>query len=252
MLKLISANLYRLRRSKTFYILGWLIFLIGIYSYINTNGFEPLACVDCPNQLGSVIFMHNYVGFLFLPIFLGFFFNAFYRHGTVKNQIITGHFRPNIYLANLLTSILVNIIFSFFYLSGVLLIYLILGGTGIASTWQDVIWFFFLSLLVILFISSVYTFVTMTFASTLGSSLVNFITIVWQMRSIDLVSIDYRSTYGLYKYFYDFILNITPMGEVYKISSLEDSLHTLPIVSIMLSIFLTTYGIILFRKKQIN
>ena len=124
MFKLISANLYRLRRSKTFYILGWLIFLIGIYSYINTNGFRPLACVNCPNQLGSVIFMHNYVGFLFLPIFLGFFFNAFYRHGTVKNQIITGHSRPNIYLANLLTSILVNIIFSFFYLSGVLLFFL--------------------------------------------------------------------------------------------------------------------------------
>ena len=42
------------------------------------------------------------------------------------------------------------------------------------------------------------------------------------------------------------------MGEVYKISSLEDSLHTLPLASIILSIFLTTYGIILFRKKQIN
>lgn len=112
MRKLLSANFSRLKKDKVF----WLCMsAISIYAAVYIFNWCRMAvgnsdesgyyCIDkCFFHFGPTIG-------IFCALFCSMFFGTEYSDGTIRNKIIVGHTRTSIYLANLLTSYAVTLIF---------------------------------------------------------------------------------------------------------------------------------------------
>ena len=104
MIKILRSNLTRIRRSKAFLILFALFFASGAGIYaLNAMNLE---------QFGEGYFSGTYNLYFFMPalliggaaaIFCAFFICADYAEGTVRNKLIVGCTRAQIYFANLIS-----------------------------------------------------------------------------------------------------------------------------------------------------
>lgn len=103
MRKLMSANLSRLRRDKAFWAAVLAMLLYSAASMLN-------GCRQAAHSTGDFTYTLEHYYFAFVP-FLGIFIAAFtglylgaeYSDGALRNKLIVGHRRPQVYLANLLT-----------------------------------------------------------------------------------------------------------------------------------------------------
>lgn len=115
---LLNAGFSRLKKNKIF--LGLIIitlicaafFLFGrYYDGIKYNGYG--FSLKSTGQL--LLEFTNIIGF-FIALFTSLFVGTEYSDGTIRNKIIIGHSRKNIYLSNLIISITVGIIIELIYL----------------------------------------------------------------------------------------------------------------------------------------
>ena len=119
MYKLLNASFSRLRKNKIF--LGLVILTIIIAAFMLIS--EYLDKVKYSSVFGissnttDILLMKfiNIIGF-FIAIFTSLFVGAEYSDGTIRNKIVAGHSRKNIYLSNLIVSILVGIFLELIYL----------------------------------------------------------------------------------------------------------------------------------------
>ena len=119
MYKLLNASFSRLRKNKIFLGLVILTLIIAAFMLIS----EYLDKVKYSSVFGissnttDILLMKfiNIVGF-FIAIFTSLFVGAEYSDGTIRNKIVAGHSRKNIYLSNLIVSIVVGLILEFIYL----------------------------------------------------------------------------------------------------------------------------------------
>lgn len=100
MIKLLKANLARLWKNKVF----WLEFLmLVVFCILQKIGMgQDTAEV---HHLEEAFWIQAFVIGIFLSVFISLFVGAEYEYGTVRNKIISGHVRSDIYLANVLTCI---------------------------------------------------------------------------------------------------------------------------------------------------
>lgn len=138
--KLLSAALYRLRRDKAF----WLCFLAMLaYAVLAMLGNCHAALRDTasfPYTLDMFYFVYAFPLGLLIAVSVSLLLGTEYSDGTIRNKLIVGHTRRDIYLANLLTNMISG---SFLLLAG------LLGGLcGIPflGTWKmgKMIWVFLL------------------------------------------------------------------------------------------------------------
>ncbi|HIW83924.1 MAG TPA: ABC transporter permease [Candidatus Dorea gallistercoris] len=114
MRKLLRANLMRLRRSRAFWIClaGCLLFggfmLMSEYNEMANYGLE----VRIDDIFLSLIAMIGIAAAAFVTMYVG----TDYSDGTIRNKIIIGHRRKDIYLANFLTCAFGNLVFYLAYL----------------------------------------------------------------------------------------------------------------------------------------
>ena len=109
MLKLLSANRIRLQKSKFFWIglfatIGYSVFLL-LMNYIEKISYIGNSIVQINYYLLSPLSIISF----FCPIFSGIFIGTEYSDGTMRNRLIVGHTRKNIYLANFITICLANV-----------------------------------------------------------------------------------------------------------------------------------------------
>ena len=104
MIKLLKSNFYRLKKSMSFWVL---LIIMGFWGMFIYNNYNPIDCGNCDyNRIGEVLFVFPGFVFILLPIFTSLFLGTEYSDGGIKNKVIKGHTRTNIYLSNLLTSII--------------------------------------------------------------------------------------------------------------------------------------------------
>ena len=180
MSKLLNANFYRLKKNVCFWIIIIIMSLLGVYLYINYNGFNPSGCVNCVNQLGSVFFGYISFNFLVLPIFTSLFIGSEYSDGLIKNKIINGHKRTSIYLSNLFISIIVSFIYSIAYMIFAVIIGLLLKN-DITISLHKFIFLLFDTILLNIAISSLFTFVSMSVSNKARSSIISLVIVIWSM-----------------------------------------------------------------------
>jgi len=265
MIKLLNSNFYRLKKSVCFWILLIVMIYLGAFIYNNYNPIDT-QCFYCDNKLGDVLFTFTSFICILLPIFTSLFIGTEYSDGGIRYKIIKGHTRTNIYLSNLLTSIIVCFIYTFVFLISVNIMGFIFGNQ--ISIPQNI----FINLLVDsimlnIFTSSLFTFIAQTISNKTSSIIISLCAVVWSLMIPTNLQQKISYSEGFIKKIYQLILNIIPSGQAYQIIEIANKRYLdtnipkidptnqyqiLWIYSLCLSIIISIYGIYLLNKKELN
>lgn len=130
MSRLFSANMMRLRKSKLF-IFGE-IFMVG-YALLVYDSAKSNMESGGPIDNWSLYFFNALLlsGFV-TALFVSFFLSAEYSDGTIRNKLMVGHKRKEIYLVNFVTCLLAEfIMYVTYFLSSLLFGFLIFGNESL-------------------------------------------------------------------------------------------------------------------------
>lgn len=104
MRKLLSADLYRLKRDKVFWICFLGMLLYTVLGMLGNCGQALRDTASFTYTLDMFYFIYNLPIGLLIAVFVSMFLGAEYGDGTIRNKLIVGHTRRDIYLANLVTN----------------------------------------------------------------------------------------------------------------------------------------------------
>lgn len=155
--KLLRANFFRLIKNKIFW--GIIVITLGITSVllfntiINNQG-------ETKESIDRLLVMYMYFIGIAMAIFTSLFVGTEYSDGVLRNKIVIGHSRKHIYLADLITSIIVGLCIQLIYMLIVAVI-----GIPIFGTLQMTIEKFLFVIIDIVFIiityASIFTCITL-------------------------------------------------------------------------------------------
>lgn len=251
MINLLNANFYRLKKNYSFWILLTLMAFMGSFMYINNSGLHPETCVNCNNQFGEVFFNFLSLNWLFIPIFIGTFIGEEYSDGTIKNKIIIGCKRKNIYLSNLITNIIVIFLYTLIYIVTLLITSLILKFDLTIPTYKFIQLLIASILLNIVYVS-LFTLISMEISNKTLSIIISFSIVICMMLMIPNIYLKSLTASGTNKLLCKIILNITPYGQAYQIMNLTDNYTYFSFISVILILIINIYAIIMINKKQFN
>lgn len=103
MCNLIFANIIRIKKSKLLWT-GIIVSALYTTFLLIMNYLEMVYSVAITTvSLNWFFFSAISVSSIFCPIYSGFFVGTEYSNGTIRNKLIAGHKRCNIYFANAIT-----------------------------------------------------------------------------------------------------------------------------------------------------
>lgn len=107
MSKLLSANFFRLKRDKIFWIVSAAMLVLSAFSMIN-NGITAQKYADQNIENNVTALESCYFNLMpmigiFFSVFISLFLGTEYSEGTIRNKLISGHTRTDIYLSNYVT-----------------------------------------------------------------------------------------------------------------------------------------------------
>lgn len=141
MRKLLSASFARLWKSRMFWILEGFCFGFGVFAYAlvayNTRNLGP-GWLEY--NAHSYFYIWTFLVPVAIAIFACFFIGTDYSDGALRNKLIVGRCRGEIYLSNLLMSVAAAFFFVLAYLLAVLLIGLPLSGRAAVTHVQAQPW----------------------------------------------------------------------------------------------------------------
>ena len=288
MYKLLNASFSRLRKNKIF--LGLVILTIIIAAFMLIS--EYLDKVKYSSVFGissntTDILLTNFINIIgfFIAIFTSLFVGAEYSDGTIRNKIVAGHSRKNIYLSNLIVSILVGIFLELIYLIIVSIVAIPLFGS-IQMTFSQFAFILLDMIMIIIAYSSIFNFIALICSnitiSTVTSLLLILIMFVTDMfLSPTANSTEYiqknkvmdeqgNITYEIVKN-EDYpgkiiqttcktIINFNPVSQAIEISGNKinmneedfNNMKVYPLYSLGLIIIITAIGIYLFNIKELK
>lgn len=284
--KLLRANFFRLIKNKIFW--GIIVITLGITSVllfntiINNQG-------ETKESIDRLLVMYMYFIGIAMAIFTSLFVGTEYSDGVLRNKIVIGHSRKHIYLADLITSIIVGLCIQLIYMLIVAVI-----GIPIFGTLQMTIEKFLFVIIDIVFIiityASIFTCITLL-CSDITVSTVSCMILVLMMfiASMALSStanaMKYRETYiqtengeievhqklnpdypgDLKKNVAKTILYCLPTGQTSQIISQiskkpfqitnymsDDELKTVFLYSVGVTIVITGVGMYCFKRKDLK
>lgn len=267
MFELLSANGIRLKKSKSFWIglcvtVGYCTFLL-IMNYMEKVSYIGNSIIQINWYLLSPFSIISF----FCPIFCSIFIGTEYSDGTMRNRLIVGHTRKNIYLANFITVCFANIIITL--ASSIVIILL---GTGLLGWHMTNPSLFLLSyfsgVMMLIAFAGFFTLLAMIIhnkttatvaciiifllsyiaAGVIRRLVFSFyngesISDVFSVLSNDMIS------QPVLEFFYDFI----PMGQCLQITS-NSVFHPfrLPLYSLLFATITVICGILAFGKRDVK
>lgn len=100
MTRLLNANFARLWKTKSFWVCLILAFGVGLANFLTSYSVQP----ECAERLGANMLSNSSNIMFFASIFAALFLGTDHSDGTIRNKLIVGHKRHNIYLSNLITT----------------------------------------------------------------------------------------------------------------------------------------------------
>lgn len=126
MSRLFSANMMRLRQSWIFLLEE--IFMVGYAIFVYANAGINVARGEVVQNWNIYFYNVLLVSGIAMALFVSVFLNAEYNDGTVRNKVMVGHRRRDIYLVNLITCLLAGLIMCLtYYVVGIIFGYLFVG-----------------------------------------------------------------------------------------------------------------------------
>lgn len=281
MSKLLSANFNRLKRDKIFWITLIAMLAITAFSAVN-QGITAVKYQDLnpDNNLPSL----NACYFNFMPIvgifyavFISLFLGTEYSEGTIRNKIVLGHTRTNIYLANFITCLAGDIVIYCAMLIGGLAAVPYLGGWqgGASSLIANILIGLFMTaaltaILTMLSMLStnkaitavaaiIFAFVLMVAASAFYNALSE----VEFTREFISISADGNVVFGdeipnpayvsgIRRKIYEFLVIFLPTGQGIRMANQEIQFPLEIIYSTIITVAINIWGIFTFKKKDLK
>lgn len=279
MSKLLHSNFSRLWKNKIFWICmgGMLIYAVV---YMLNAGKTPIS-----SATGQVYPLEHYY-FQFL-LYVGFFFAVVssmflgtdYSDGTMRNKLIVGHTRTNVYLANLIVTFVAGLLIMCVWFIGALVGVPALGF--FTFTPVNLVGYFLFCVLIVAAYSAINTFIAMlssnktttvlvslalAFGLLLCASMIyNALEAPETINSMAGISISGvaapvgeavpNPSYigGAMRFVFQMLLNVLPTGQSVNVAFLKvEHPITMILSSIAVTIGMTVLGIVLFRKKDLK
>lgn len=124
--KLLSAGFARLKKDKVFWVfVGFMVvmaWIVVINSYLNMKEWGSSVGLE------NVLFRHIMFMGVLTAAFSGLFIGTEYSEGTIRNKLIIGHTRRDIYLSSLVISITAGVIICLSYVLAAMIPGIILLG----------------------------------------------------------------------------------------------------------------------------
>ena len=288
MYKLLNASFSRLRKNKIFLGLVILTIIIAVFmlvsEYLNKVKYSSVFGISSNTTDILLTNFINIIGF-FIAIFTSLFVGAEYSDGTIRNKIVAGHSRKNIYLSNLIVSIIVGLILEFIYLIIISIVAIPLFGS-IQMTFSQFAFILLDMIMIIIAYSSIFNFIALI-CSNITISTVSSLLLILIMFVIDMLlsptanSTEYiqknkvmdeqgNITYEIVKN-EDYlgkiiqttcktIINFNPVSQAIEISGNKinmneedfNNMKVYPLYSLGLIIIITAIGIYLFNIKELK
>ena len=277
MRKLLSANFSRLWRSKIF---GTQIVLTALLSlFVIIANYSPeIQATENRLYLEDVFFtMYQILGFI-LAAGISLIVGAEYSDGTIRNKLIIGKTRAQIYIANFIASAVPSCLVLVAH--GVITFGMgyFLWGNFTLETEQ--VFTTLLSALLISFVfSALFVSISMNCSNKAVTAVVSLLLVLgltYLTGSIGNALMEPKMTYdsitytadsilfgneipnpsyisGIQRTLYELIYDLLPTGQLLQMYSLDFNRCTRwPVFSIVLFVLITVVGYFMFRKKNIN
>lgn len=127
MSKLLYANFFRLWRNRLFQIGLGFMFFAG--SFLVFQQYRQLVGYGTNVKLDSTMFGYTIMIGVISSIFCSLFVSTDYNDGTIRNKVIAGSRRAEIYIANLIVNIVASFLLCFSYILANIVIGVPLIGT---------------------------------------------------------------------------------------------------------------------------
>lgn len=277
MIKLLDANFNKLKKDKVF--IGLTIFTIGFSLFIIFNQYNDMIkyneIIDTWELLPIYVLIIGVVTSVFASIFIG----TDYSDGTIRNKIIIGHKRRDIYISNFFIVSLVTIFLQILFMILVALIGIPLFG-GLSLSLGTLLLVLLDIIMIDIFYSAIFTFIAMICSNKTVISIISIllafglllassvITEVLQapeyINSAKITNSDTgdfkmveeknpRYPSETQKKVYTTALNFLPSGQAFKITGIVDgNIEFLSIYSLCMTIIISTIGLVIFNKKELK
>lgn len=275
MKRLFHANFIRLLRDKVFWLSSGILLTYTIIYMLN-------ACRQERSGLAGTHFLEDYyfrftmfIG-LFAAVFITLYLSIEYSGGVMRNKIIAGHTRKNIYLSNLTLSFLASIFMTFMGLLGGLV------GIPTFGVWKisgfSIFCYMLILILFLLAFCAIFTFISMLLPNKSVGAVVTILTFfgLLLMASIMMNKLDQpemisdtiltmdgiqfsdpvlnpKYVGGKIRDLLDFAIDLLPAGQGARLS-INEVHHPVRMLlsSAFISVFATILGIFFFEKKDLK
>lgn len=274
MCNLLSANFLRVRKNKLFW--GLLVFSFGIGVFMSFDHYQMNQHDSFP--LDGAFFFYPVMASLLTAVFVPLFFGQEYSDRAIRNKVASGHSRPAIYAANLLTAAAVSLLFCAAHMAAVVVIGISLVGpiamdAGLAAL------VVLASLVTMAAFCALFTFISMTCARKAVSATL----CILGVFSLLIASIYLRSRLEAPEYYRDysvtesgevlwgdyvanpqylrgsqrvvcdFFYNLLPSSQAVQYASQQtQNLFQMPLYSLLIVLLSTGAGVLLFRQKDLK
>lgn len=276
---LIIANVIRLFKSKVFRIAFSLIICLGFYEIITI--YLDYKSGNGTPYFETALFSIAAIGLFALAAIVSIYIGSEYSDGTLRNKVIIGHTRRNIYLSNLITSIIASVLLVLGWSIAYSIPGLLLMKSGNPLSMYLVMYAGLFFVMVVF--SSIFTMITTFIGNKAASSVICLLlTLVFLMHGIVVNSIleepeyyspgirilengntelegepipnpNYLPEGSPKRKAYEFMLDFVPGGQALQIAGFQ-STHVKDIVlyDIVWIVLINTSGIIIFDKKDLK
>lgn len=253
MYKLLNAGFSRLMKNKIFWFTIIATLAIAIFMLVSryVDEQEMLstgATQEIINEFLSstdelILSYANFIGF-FIALFTSLFVGAEYSDGTIRNKIVVGHSRKNIYLSNLIISITVGILLEFIYVLIISAVAIPLFG-GIQMPLNEFGFIMLDMVMIIVSFSSIFTFISLI-CSNITMATVTCLLLMLVMLVIS----------GMFSSYLPTISHIIPAGQAINLANSyareNINIEILSLYSLGLATVMNVLGICLFKNKELK
>lgn len=281
MIKLIRSNFSRLWKSKIFWL--GMIFMFGMGSYAVFSRYtEVNKKPEYSYDMGDLLFAGDMWLIVIAAVFIGLFIGTDYHNGTIRNKLIVGHTRTEVYFSNFIVCISALLMMHFAYFVPVIGIGFPLVGNS-AST-GSLIKLTLISIATLISLCSIFLLISMLIHSKSNASVTAIIISVLFLMSAMMIQnkldgpeyyedydyvytdeegnvhekhIDREKNYdyvdGTKRKVYEFLYDFLPGCQMFQITQQNpENPERLPIYSFSIIVVTTACGMFFFRRKNLK
>lgn len=274
MIKLLNAGFCRLRKSKLFWMITIFSMVFALFMIYKSYG--DMKKYNEVIEVEQLIFIYSTMVEIVIAVFTSLFLGVEYSDGAIRNKISIGHKRTNIYLSNLIITVVTSL-FSYVVFMLVILslgIPLFGGFTMAMSTLLALIGCIFVAILAY---ASIFTFMAMLISNKTITAIAS-ILLAFGLMMAALVCLSVLETQeyvqsgslvdGEMKFeeirnpkypsetkkkVCQVLLDMNPAGQCFEIvGKMAPNLKILPVYSLGILVVFTSFGLVFFKKKELK